>query len=141
MAEWRDNGKGNDSLPARSNRLYSDRGAALQSAAQSGSYAIAQLLLKRGANINSLGPESTIYGRTALETAAMYGRLDIVQLFLNEGADTNLSSKNRYASALRIAKNDCFEPNTINTKSPKRSKKVSYASAKKPDTNTGLIPG
>jgi ankyrin repeat protein len=97
--------------PAFDHGFYSDRGTALQFAAKDGSFAIAQLLLERGANVNALGPESTIYGRTALETAAMHGRLDMLQLFLNAGADGHLPLKNRYSSALRIAKGDCFEPN------------------------------
>jgi len=91
--------------------FYSDRGTALQFAARAGSFAIAQLLLERGANVNAVGPESTVYGRTPLETAAMYGGLDILQLFLNSGADSHLPPKKSYASALRIAKEDYFEPN------------------------------
>lgn len=41
----------------------------------------------------------------------MHGRLDMLQLSLNAGADGHLPPKNRYVSALRIAKGDCFEPN------------------------------
>ncbi|KAE8442914.1 hypothetical protein EG329_002586 [Mollisiaceae sp. DMI_Dod_QoI] len=91
--------------------FYSDRGTALQFAARAGSFAIAQLLIERGADINAVGPESTVYGRTPLETATMYGGLDILQLFLNAGAECELPPKKRYASALRIAKTDYFKPN------------------------------
>src|SRR4051812_20246575 len=83
-------------FPAPGNTLYSDRGATLQFAALNGSYAIAQLLLKRSANVNSLRKERTIYGRRALETAAMYGGLDIVHFFLKKGANTNFFAKNNY---------------------------------------------
>lgn len=91
--------------------LYSDHGSALQYAARSANFAISQLLLERGGNINTVGPESTMFGRTPLETAAMYGALDIVQLFLNAGADSHLPPRIRYARVLRIAKEDYFEPN------------------------------
>jgi ankyrin repeat protein len=91
--------------------LCSDRGTALQFAVINGSFAIAQLLLQRGANVNAVGPHSILYGRTALETAAIHGRLDIMQLCLNAGTDSHLPPKARYASALKIAKGDCFEPN------------------------------
>ncbi|KAF4626765.1 hypothetical protein G7Y89_g11395 [Cudoniella acicularis] len=76
-----DNGADADP-PAMKRAFYSERGTALQFAAKDGNFAVAQLLLERGVN-----------------------------LFLNAGADGNLPPKNRYASALRIAKEDCFEPN------------------------------
>ena len=72
-----------------------EEGTALQFAAISGSIAIANELIQRGANVNAapLGED----GRTALEGAAEHGRLDMVQLLLNLEAEVRGSRALQFA--------------------------------------------
>jgi ankyrin repeat protein len=46
----------------------------------------AELLIKRGANVNMIGPD----GRTALHIAARYGHADMTALLIKNGADRNM---------------------------------------------------
>ncbi|MEZ0260695.1 MAG: ankyrin repeat domain-containing protein, partial [Alphaproteobacteria bacterium] len=47
----------------------------------------AELLIKRGANVNMIGPD----GRTALHIAVRYGHADMTALLIKNGADRNMT--------------------------------------------------
>jgi ankyrin repeat protein len=75
-----------------------ERGGALQCAAQSGNLNITQLLLNSGANVNAEGG----YFGTALSAAATHSHHDIVQLLLDYGANINTNC-GVYGNALQAA--------------------------------------
>src|SRR2546426_215090 len=58
----------------------------LMTAARTGSAAIVELLLSRGANINATGPQ---FGETALMVAASQNQPEVIRALLEHGADVN----------------------------------------------------
>lgn len=76
----------------------SDMNMALREAAKGGSIAVVQLLLAKGADLNS---ENEIHGGT-LQAAAYAGHTEVVQLLLDSGADID-AHRGPWGSALEAA--------------------------------------
>ncbi|KAJ5660389.1 hypothetical protein N7507_006840 [Penicillium longicatenatum] len=96
-------------------KVFLDRGAspnaegfswyscALQAAARRTNVDLVQLLLDRGAKIDTPGG----YHGGALLGAAQYGNTEIVILLMNSGANLNL--RGRYGTALAVARDQHFD--------------------------------